>query len=87
MFIGEEDLIRDRPMIFYSNTSHNRVCAPGDGQDSKRSLERLMGGKVRIDQVTRDRYGRIVAQVYVSGRNLSCEQVKARAGDLQARMG
>jgi len=25
MFIGEEDLIRDRPMIFYSNTSHKHL--------------------------------------------------------------
>ena len=55
----------------------NRTCAPGGGQDSKRSLERMMGGALRIEPVTRDRYGRVVAQVYAGGRNLSCQQLRA----------
>lgn len=54
-----------------------RVCAPGDGENSKRSLERMIRGKVTIQPVTRDRYGRTVAQVYVGGRNLACEQLRA----------
>lgn len=54
-----------------------RICAPGDGQASKRNLQRLLNGSLRIDRVTRDRYGRTVAQVYAGGRNVSCEQLRA----------
>lgn len=54
-----------------------RVCAPGDGENSKRSLGRMARGSVTIQPVTRDRYGRTVAQVYASGQNLACEQIKA----------
>lgn len=39
-----------------------RVCVPGDGPASKRSLERMVRGPVTIQPVTRDRYGRVVAQ-------------------------
>lgn len=54
-----------------------RVCAPGDPEASKRSLERMLRREVTIVPVTRDRYGRTVAQVYAGGRNLACEQIKA----------
>jgi len=53
-----------------------RVCVPGDGQASKRSLEAMIGADVQIQPVTRDRYGRTVAQVYSRGRNLACEQIR-----------
>lgn len=54
-----------------------RVCAPGDPEASKRSLERMLRREVTIVPVTRDRYGRTVAQVYAGGRNLACEQIRA----------
>lgn len=53
-----------------------RFCAPGDGQASKRNLQRLLNGSVRIERITRDRYGRTVAQVYAGGRNVACGQLR-----------
>jgi len=54
----------------------NRVCAPGDGQASKRSLQAMMGGRISVQRVGHDRYGRTLAQVYVDGRNVACEQIR-----------
>lgn len=54
-----------------------RTCAPGDPQKSKAHLAKLIRGGVRIAPVTRDRYGRTVAQVYAGGRNVACEQLRA----------
>ena len=54
-----------------------RVCAPGDGQASKRSLVAAMrSGPVRLQRVTVDRYGRTVAVVWAGGVNLSCWQLE-----------
>lgn len=53
-----------------------RVCVPGDGQASKRSLQAMMGGKVSVQRVGRDRYGRTLANVYVGGRNVACAQIR-----------
>lgn len=53
-----------------------RVCAPGDGRASKRSLEGMMGGRIKVQRAGRDRYGRTLAQVYVGGRNVACEQLR-----------
>lgn len=53
-----------------------RVCVPGDGQASKRSLEAMMGGRISVQRVGHDRYGRTLAQVYVNGRNVACEQIR-----------
>jgi micrococcal nuclease len=54
-----------------------RVCAPGDGQASKRSLiAALKLGPIRYDPVTRDRYGRQVAVVWAGRVNLSCWQLQ-----------
>lgn len=53
-----------------------RVCVPGDGQASKRSLAAMMAGHVNVRRVGRDRYGRTLAQVYVGGRNIACEQLR-----------
>ena len=53
-----------------------RVCVPGDGQASKRSLEAMMGGRISVQRVGQDRYGRTLAQVYVGGRNVACEQLR-----------
>ena len=54
-----------------------RVCAPGDGQASKRSLiAALRFGPVRYEPVTIDRYGRQVAVVWAGRMNLSCWQLQ-----------
>lgn len=55
-----------------------RVCAPGDPDKSKAHLAKLIRGGVKISPVTRDRYGRTVAQVYAGNRNVACEQLRAR---------
>lgn len=53
-----------------------RVCVPGDGQASKRSLQMMMGGRVSVQRVGQDRYGRTLAQVYANGQNVACEQIR-----------
>ncbi|MFL6759451.1 thermonuclease family protein [Sphingomonas sp.] len=54
-----------------------RVCAPGDGQASKRSLiAALRLGPIRYDPITTDRYGRTVAVVWAGRVNLSCRQLE-----------
>ena len=54
-----------------------RVCAPGNGQASKRSLmAALRLGPIRYDPITRDRYGRQVAVVWAGRVNLSCWQLQ-----------
>ena len=54
-----------------------RECVPGDGLASKRSLERLIGGRpVRLERFGRDRYDRTLAYVFVGGVNLSCAQIQ-----------
>lgn len=53
-----------------------RTCAPGDPIASKKALEKLVARGVTISPVTRDRYGRTVAQVYAGDKNLACEQLR-----------
>lgn len=54
-----------------------RICVPGDPIASRESLIVAMGaGPVRVDPVTKDRYGRIVALVYAGSVNLSCWQIE-----------
>jgi len=54
-----------------------RVCAPGDGQASKRSLiAALRFGPIRYQSVTVDRFGRQVAVVWAGSVNLSCWQLQ-----------
>lgn len=53
-----------------------RICAPGDPVASKKALEKLVARGVTISPVTRDRYGRTVAQVYAGDKNLACEQLR-----------
>ena len=56
-----------------------RVCAPGDGHASKRSLIGAMRlGPIRYQPVTNDRYGRTVAVVWAGRANLSCWQLQRR---------
>ena len=53
-----------------------RTCAPGDPVASKKALEKLVARGVTISPVTRDRFGRTVAQVYAGDKNLACEQLR-----------
>ena len=47
------------------------------GIESKQALEKLVSGKtLEIEEKNRDRYGRIVAVVYVDGKNVNEEMVK-----------
>ncbi|WP_017182098.1 thermonuclease family protein [Sphingobium xenophagum] len=56
----------------------HRTCAPGDGPASKSALAKLIARGVIISPVTKDRYGRTVAQVYAGDRNVPCELIKQR---------
>lgn len=55
-----------------------RKCAPGDPKASQRSLEAALTGKLRIQRVGTDRYGRTLAMVRGSKGDLSCWQLKQR---------
>lgn len=55
-----------------------RVCAPGDGQASKRALEAMTQGRdLRIERHGKDRFGRTLAYVWAGRVNLSCAMVEA----------
>lgn len=54
-----------------------RRCAPGDAAASTASLRRALAGRVTINRVGRDRYGRTLATVSAGGRDLSCHQLRA----------
>ncbi|MCI4589573.1 thermonuclease family protein [Sphingobium sp. BYY-5] len=54
-----------------------RICVVGDPMKSKAKLAWLIRGGVTIAPVTRDRYGRTVAQVYAGDRNVACAQLRA----------
>jgi micrococcal nuclease len=57
-----------------------RHCVKGDPFASKRSLARgLALGRVRIEPIATDRYGRTIAVVRAGGVNLSCWQLAHRA--------
>ena len=59
-----------------------RVCVAGDGQASKRSLERAVAGsRLSLRRLGTDRYGRTLGVVYASKNgvtiNLACHQLAA----------
>jgi endonuclease YncB( thermonuclease family) len=50
-----------------------RHCAPGDGEASRQAMQRAIGrGRLTIERISLDRYGRTLAVVYAQGINLSC---------------
>ena len=56
----------------------NRKCVKGDGEASKRTLERIIAGKhLRIVRLGKDHYGRTLAAVYVDGQNVACPMIRA----------
>ena len=52
-----------------------RICAPGDGKASKRSLEVALSGRVIVERIGGDRCGRPPAPISAGGRDLSCRQL------------
>ena len=63
-----------------------RVCAPGDGQASKRSLIHALGyGPVRYQPVAVDRFGRTIAVVWAGNINFSCWQLQQGQAIYKAR--
>lgn len=56
-----------------------RACAPGNPYAAWDELAAaLRGAVVTVQPVAHDRYGRIVAQVFAGGRDLSCHQLARR---------
>ena len=53
-----------------------RHCVKGDARASHRSLAEQLRGQLNIVPIKRDSYGRIVAQIYASGANLACVQLR-----------
>jgi micrococcal nuclease len=56
----------------------DHVCDDDAARAAKASLKRALAvGPVRVEPVTRDRYGRMVALASAGGRDLSCWQLAA----------
>lgn len=53
-----------------------RVCVEGDPYASKDALAAMLKGKVRIDRVGYDHYGRTLALVEAGGRDVICAQLR-----------
>ena len=53
-----------------------RNCAPGDPYASTRSLEQALSGRLTIERVGVDRYGRTLALIRGGQGNLSCWQLR-----------
>jgi endonuclease YncB( thermonuclease family) len=53
----------------------NHVCDDEGSRRAKQSLAVAMTGRVTVQPVTRDRYGRMIAMVSAGGRDLSCWQI------------
>lgn len=57
-----------------------RRCVRGNGAAAKRMLIALVHGqRVTVRPLSRDRYDRIVGQVFINGRDASCAMIAARA--------
>jgi len=68
----------------------SRVCAPGDPILSRQSVaEYISAGEVRVRTLDVDRYGRVVGDVSVRGRepSLSCHQVATGRAIAQLKWG
>lgn len=56
-----------------------RVCVPGDGTASRRSLQQAVAiGPVTYQLVKYDRFGRSIVIAWAGRMNLSCYQLKGR---------
>jgi endonuclease YncB( thermonuclease family) len=56
-----------------------KVCAPGDGEASRRTMAALIASApVTITPAGRDRYGRIIARVTAGRIDVSCEMIRRR---------
>lgn len=61
-------------------------CDDAGARSAKASLrEALKLGPVRVEAVTRDRYGRMVALASAGGRDLSCWQIEHRQARYMAK--
>ncbi|SMQ74285.1 nuclease homologue [Altererythrobacter xiamenensis] len=57
------------------NCPRNRQCVEGDPQNAKDYLASHLRGKLTIERLGKDRYGRTIGAVYADGYNLSCEMI------------
>ncbi len=66
----------DAPELGPCRGRRGRICAPGDGQASKRALERLIGGRALRCRRVGWSYRRAVAWCEAGGIDLSCAMVR-----------
>lgn len=78
--IDGDTLVCDRQKIRLTNVYAAELTEPG-GTAAKRRLQAIVrGGEVNIRPHGRDRYGRILAEVYVNGRRIEQSDIGPRAG-------
>lgn len=64
----------------------DRICDDRAAERAKANLRRgLSLGPIRLEPVTRDRYGRMIAVAFAGSTNLSCWQLRAGVARYVAR--
>lgn len=61
-----------------------RRCVPGDPFASRASLARALEGRLTIERIGADRYGRTLGLVHGPGGDLSCWQLRTRQARYRA---
>lgn len=69
----------DAPELAGCHGKRGRVCVPGDGQASRRSLARLASGRTLQCAKLGMSYKRVVARCTIGAVDLSCAQVRRGA--------
>lgn len=78
--IDGDTLVCDRHKVRLTNVYAAELNEPG-GRAAKQRLRNLVsGGEVTLRPLGTDRYGRILAEVYVNGRRIEQADIGPRAG-------
>jgi hypothetical protein len=78
--IDGDTLVCDRQKVRLTNVYAAELNEPG-GRAAKQRLRALIsGGQVTLRPLGTDRYGRILAEVYVNGRRIEQTDIGPRAG-------
>jgi endonuclease YncB( thermonuclease family) len=78
--IDGDTLVCNRQKVRLTNVYAAEMNQPG-GTAAKRRLQSLMAsGDVALRPLGRDRYGRLLAEVYVNGRRIEQADIGPRAG-------
>jgi hypothetical protein len=78
--IDGDTLVCDRQKVRLTNVYAAELGAPGGRAAKQRMRALISSGEVIVQPVGTDRYGRILAEVYVNGRRIEQSDIGPRAG-------